>query len=718
MSSTLGAIADLIRGRGITDLAPVPYSSRRNDVTLVSPIRTSSGGGATAENLSALGASGTLFAIVDACSHGTSLVKWCLYRKPKSGQEVDPKNRVKVTSHAVLDLLAKPNPFTTGQELVEAGQQHHELTGETILLVYRSAFSPIPLELWNVRPDKMTPVPHPTKFLAGWIYNGPDGEKIPLKVDEVIFMRRPSPLDPWRGISPVGAVLADLEGSDAASQWQRNFFKNSAEPGGIVEFPEKLSDDEFEEFRDRWEEMHKGVNRAHRVAILEGSKWVDRKYSMKDMTLVELRGDLREVIREAYRFPKPMLGTVDDVNRANAEAGEYVFGKWLIEARAERWKAALNSDLLPMFFAPGQDPDVEFDFELDVPADAAAEAATLTARVDAVVKLKGIGFDPVDAAAKFELPDIKWEEPPPPPAPVIPGDGGGDEEQGGDEPGPPEDAPGNRRPAPRRNAWPTRPRARRTLPAVRNADLERDDLPGLDAMAQQHDEALDSVLNDWSKVDREWKDQLVTMTDEVVRSGHATNLALMGTRLDILPGSEILEAAMVLVANASGLDVVEEAAEQGVKINAISPRRDFMTQISQAVVALLAQEMAVSAGREALRVAGPMATAEEVAEAVRQHLNELTEMRPTTYLGNALTIAQHQGRIATLRGAPSAAYYGNEVLDKNTCKYCARVDGRWLGNDLAAAEKLYPNGGYIDCEGGVRCRGTIVAVYRPEQTSP
>lgn len=719
MTSTLGTFADLIRGSRPRNLAPVPYSSRLHDVNLLAPLKTSAGGGATAENLSALGASGTLFAIVDACAHGTSLVKWCLYRKPTSGQEVDPKNRVKVPRHAVLDLLARPNAFTTSQELVEAGQQHHELTGETILLVYRSAFSPIPLELWNVRPDKMTPVPHPTKFLAGWVYNGPDGEKIPLKVDEVIFIRRPSPLDPWRGMSQVGSVLADLEGADAAAQWQRTFFKNSAEPGGIIEFPEKLSDQEFEEFRDRWEEMHKGVSRAHRVAILEGSKWIDRKYSMKDMTLVELRGDAREIIREAYRFPKPMLGTVDDVNRANAEAGEYVFGQWLIKPRAERWKAALNNDLLPMFFPPGVEPDVEFDFELDIPADAAAEAAALTAKVDAVVKLKSVGFDPVDAAEKFDLPEIKWEEPPPPPAPILPGEDDGDGEEGqgdgteGD--GPP---PSNTRRPARRAHWHAVPRASRPLPMrPQNApDLDRDDLPGLDSMSQSYDEAIDGVLGDWQKVDRGWKDQLVEAAGDAVRSGTALNLAQMGGALDILPGSEILEGAMVLVANAAGHDVVAEAEAQGVTINAISPRRDHMTQISQAVVALLAQEIGISAGREALRVAGPMATAEEVAESVRLHLNALTDMRPRTFLGNALVIAQHQGRLATMRAAPVAAYYGNEVLDNNTCKYCRRVDGRWLGNDLGAAEKLYPNGGYIDCEGGVRCRGTIVAVYRPEQT--
>jgi hypothetical protein len=60
------------------------------------------------------------------------------------------------------------------------------------------------------------------------------------------------------------------------------------------------------------------------------------------------------------------------------------------------------------------------------------------------------------------------------------------------------------------------------------------------------------------------------------------------------------------------------------------------------------------------------------------------------------------------------AYYANETLDANTCRNCAAVDGRWLGNSLEEVERTYPNGGYIDCLGRERCRGTVVAVFRPE----
>jgi hypothetical protein len=68
--------------------------------------------------------------------------------------------------------------------------------------------------------------------------------------------------------------------------------------------------------------------------------------------------------------------------------------------------------------------------------------------------------------------------------------------------------------------------------------------------------------------------------------------------------------------------------------------------------------------------------------------------------------------MSTLRAAPSAAYYGSEQNDANTCALCHEVNGRWLGNTLGEAEAEYPTGGYARCLGRDRCRGQVVAVWR------
>jgi hypothetical protein len=63
------------------------------------------------------------------------------------------------------------------------------------------------------------------------------------------------------------------------------------------------------------------------------------------------------------------------------------------------------------------------------------------------------------------------------------------------------------------------------------------------------------------------------------------------------------------------------------------------------------------------------------------------------------------------------AFYASELLDSRTCGPCAAVDGLAFA-ELADAHRLYPTGGYVDCLGGPRCRGTVVAVMRESEIAP
>lgn len=377
---------------------PVPYTGR---TPLTSPYGLSATGDMTAE-MGAYGSVGTLFAIVNSLAVDVSAVDWQLWRKAASGKEED---RVEVTRHAALMVLDKPNQFMTRQEFFESFQQHLDLTGETWwVYAYTSGLSS-PTEIWPVRPDRMTPVPDRETFLKGYVYRGPEGEKIPLSLDEVTQIRMPSPLDPYRGMGPVQTVLADLDSSRYSAEWNRRFFLNDATPGGIIEVPNSLQDDELDELVEHWDRQHKGIGNAHRVAFVEQGKWVDRKYSQQDMQFTELRDLSRDVIREAFRFPKAMLGLVDDVNRATAEAQDYMYGSRLIKPRLDRIKGALNSDFLPLFDEAGV---LEFDYCNPVPADVETDMKALESKVKATTMLVRGGFDAAQACAVTGLPLMTW----------------------------------------------------------------------------------------------------------------------------------------------------------------------------------------------------------------------------------------------------------------------------------------------------------------------
>lgn len=388
--------------RAFRNRTPVPYASRGSHGGGFAGLMHRPAG--QEAQMRAQGSNGTLFAIVDRIITSYSQVEWHLYRKAPSGLKEDRKE---VTSHAILDLWNKPNGFMVGPSFREAVQQHEELTGEQWWVISRSSASPMPLELWPVRPDRMRPVADPVEFIVGYEYTGPSGEVIPLGRDDVIFLRRPNPLDPYRGLGPVQTILTDLDASRYSREWNRNFFLNSAEPGGILQVEKRLSEPEFNEARERWAEQHKGVAAAHRVAILEnGIAWVDRKYTNRDMQFAELANVSDEKIRTAFGFPKPMLGAVDDVNRANADAAEVVLARWLTVPRLRRTKAVLNYQILPMY---GRATNLEMDFDNPVPEDVDAEAALLAARSAAAAALVAVGFQAKGTLSAVGLPDIPFE---------------------------------------------------------------------------------------------------------------------------------------------------------------------------------------------------------------------------------------------------------------------------------------------------------------------
>jgi phage portal protein BeeE len=365
-------------------------------------------------HLKAMGSQGTVFAIVDRFATSTAAVEWHMHRARIRGRgtvvcEVCEEPGVTwIEDHLALRVWNTPNDFFTRQELVEAGQQHFDLTGEIWLLVEHYPGTKLPKGLWVVRPDRMEPVPSKEQYLVGYLYKSPDGQRIPLDLDEVLFIRRPDPDDSYRGLGAIQAAMRDVDSSRLSAEWLKQFFLNSAEPGGMIKTDGALDDVEWNRLRSRWNEQHRGVSRAHRVAILEGYEWIDRKYTNKDMELTGLRTLSRDFIREAYGIPKFALGDVDDVNRATAEASKAWFAESATVPRLDRWKRTLNADFLSRFGSTGT--GVSFAYGSPVPADREAENGERDSKTKAWATLVQAGANPEDAAQIAGLPPIRMRE--------------------------------------------------------------------------------------------------------------------------------------------------------------------------------------------------------------------------------------------------------------------------------------------------------------------
>lgn len=406
--------------RGFRNQAPVPMGGRGGGYLPGQAM----GQNADLTLIRAYKSNGTNYANVSLLASSVAAQDWRLYRpQPADGRvryttsDRGSDQRKQVVQHAALSVLNNPAsiladgirwPVFDRHFLFELSQIYMEQCGKSYWVVDRGPMeSPIPLGLWPVRPDRMISVPDPDRFLAGWLYRSPDGQEVvPLRVTDVIFNRYPDPEDLYGGCGPIQTVLTDIEAARFAAEWNRNFFVNSAEPGGVIQAPGNLSDTEFDEFIDRWRDTHRGVARAHRIALLEGGMtWVANSHSLRDMDFANLRSVMGDKIREALAMHKVMTGIVDDVNRANAQTGEEIFASWKVDPALSRWRGVLNSQLLPLFGATGD--GVEWDYVYPTPVNREQDALELTSKSNAVLTLVTAGYDQHDVLGMVGFPDMK-----------------------------------------------------------------------------------------------------------------------------------------------------------------------------------------------------------------------------------------------------------------------------------------------------------------------
>lgn len=182
---------------------------------------------------------------------------------------------------------------------------------------------------------------------------------------------------------------------------------------------------------------------------------------------------------------------------------------------------------------------------------------------------------------------------------------------------------------------------------------------------------------------------------------------------------EAILASMQEMAD-EGIDqAASEAEAQGItqaKRPALSDLEDSLTNRAKAIGQVITNELAGAAGKKAMDLAGGSLDATQVADATKEYLNGLVKARVKDQIGGVTSNAMNSGRKLTMRRNDATSIYSSELLDTNTCTACVGEDGTEF-DTMDAAEFSYPGGGYAGCEGGERCRGTLVATYDEEANS-
>lgn len=228
--------------------------------------------------------------------------------------------------------------------------------------------------------------------------------------------------------------------------------------------------------------------------------------------------------------------------------------------------------------------------------------------------------------------------------------------------------------------------------------------------------AVDDTVEAWAEIQAVQRQQITTAVAAAIDAEDLDQLTTI--TVPTTDAANLLFARMQAFAQAAGDAQQREAEAQGIDVpewslddEALTAAaiRDRIRQVATTTARLLGLGLVQSAVRRAVQLFGS-GSGDEVAAQVDEHLAGLSGAAVEEQIGAAMTAAQNEGRMAVLAVAPPATYAASEVLDRNSCRPCREIDGTEY-DSLTAARAAYPTGGYINCLGGPRCRGTLVTVW-------
>lgn len=250
----------------------------------------------------------------------------------------------KATQHHLYSLLHDlPNPEMTSFELRETLMGHLGTWGNAYAEIeYDRAGRP--LGLWPLRPDRTTP----ERVNGNLIYNTtlPTGETVPLANERVMHIRGLG-FDGLLGYSPIGLARQAIGLGLAAEEFGARFFSNDARPGGVLEHPGTLGEDAFKRVKQSWDDAHRGLERSHRVAILEeGLTFKEVGIPPEDAQYLETRKFQVTDVARFYRVPPHMLADLDRATFSNIEQLSLEFVIYTLTPWLVRWEQGIHRDLM------------------------------------------------------------------------------------------------------------------------------------------------------------------------------------------------------------------------------------------------------------------------------------------------------------------------------------------------------------------------------------
>ena len=254
----------------------------------------------------------TVYACVRLLAETVASLPLHLYRYTDGGD-----GKEKAPDHPLYKLLYRQaNPEMTSFSFREAMMTHLLLWGNAYAQIVRDGKNGI-LGLYPLLPENVE-IDRAENGELFYTYHAYTDE-VPGDHDKDIIFQREEILhipglgfNGLVGFSPIAMMKNALGTTLAVEKYGSSFFKNGAQPAGVLEHPGVLKDPQ--KIRDNWMNAYGGAANAHKVAVLEeGMQYKPISLPPEDSQFLSTREFGVEEICRIFRVPPHM---VQDLKRA------------------------------------------------------------------------------------------------------------------------------------------------------------------------------------------------------------------------------------------------------------------------------------------------------------------------------------------------------------------------------------------------------------------
>lgn len=174
-------------------------------------------------------------------------------------------------------------------------------------------------------PQHTAPIPDPKRFVSGYEVLMPNGDKIVMPPNDVIWVRKPHPLDPYLSLTPMESAGIAIEIENLAKLYNRNYLLNDGRPGGLLVLKGEIDEDDKAELTNRFRGNLGRVGGTTVIASEDGVDYIDTSSSPRDAAYIQMRQITKEEILASFGVPESVIGNASGRTFSNAAEEIRVF---------------------------------------------------------------------------------------------------------------------------------------------------------------------------------------------------------------------------------------------------------------------------------------------------------------------------------------------------------------------------------------------------------